>query len=328
MENSSSVVEWALKNSRRLALAVQKVRWINEWLPGYFDYHIEVSVGGKVHKGRGTDASEQTAFIKAVAEALERAACYGLENPWGTAAHTDRKAAEKRAYAELLGMDRALCHHYCRIKGKRVALEELKPIIPVKNLIKKLNDHGLVIELCELRPAKDARVFSAYGWAKTASHEFPGIISGFGTSDIRQDAARQAVLECLRKFLAIFIGKTVSPIPLEDLKRDKSPWWHIWTMAKSAASKSYLMRNIVPSNGEEAAQIPEDISAESMRFSRLNALDELFPDLPLLFMQAHSPKLLRPQFGETIIDPETKKRLECFNGGPVAIDLSVPHFYG
>ena len=328
MENSSPVVEWALKNSRRLTLAVQKVTWIDEWLPGYFDYHVEISVGGKVYKGRGTDASEQTAFVKAVAESLERAACYGLENPWGTAAHTDQRAAEKRAYAELLGMDRALCHHYCRIKGNRVALEELKPVIPVKNLIKKLNDHGLVLELCELRPAKDAGVFSAYGWAKTASREFPGIISGFGTSDVRQDAAKQAVLECLRKFLAIFIGKTVSPAPLDDLKRDKSPWWHIWSMAGSAASKAYLMRNIVPGNGDEATQIPENISAKCMSFSRISSLDELFPDLPLLFIQAHSPRLLRPQFGETIIDPETKKRLEDFNGRPIDVDLSVPHFYG
>ena len=328
MENSSSVTEWALENSRRLALTVQKVTWIDEWLPGYSDYHIEVSVGGKIHKGRGTDASEQTAFIKAVAESLERAACYGLETPWGTAAYTDQKTAEKRAYAELLGMDRALCHHYCKIKGKRVALEELSPVIPVKNLIKKLNNHGLVLELCELRPAQDARVFSAYGWAKASSCKYPGIISGFGASDIRLDAARQAVLECLRKFLAIFIGKTISAVSLDDLKRDKSPWWHIWSMTGSAASKSYLMRNILPGDVEKGEQIPENISIECMRFSRLNSLDEIFPDLPLLFMQAHSPRLLRPQFGETVIDPETKKRLEDFNGGLVDIDLSVPHFYG
>jgi len=328
MENSSLIVDWVLQNSRGLGLTVQKVTWIDEWLPGYFDYHVEVSVGGHIHKGRGTDSSEQLAFVKAAAEALERAACYSLDNPWGTAAHSDPKEAERRAYAELLGMDRALCHHYCKTKGAPVALEELKSVLPVNTLVKQLARHGLTMSLCELRPAKDARVFSAYGWALKEFPGFPGVISGFGTSDIWQDAARQAVLECLRKFLALFIGGVAKPAPLEVLKQQKSPWWHIWTMAESAASKSYLLKNLLADSGIHEAQRPEDISIDCASFSRIDSLDKVLPGLPLLFMQARSPRLLHPQFGETIIDPETKKRLIAFNAGLINVDLSVPHFYG
>ena len=139
MENSSPVVDWVLQNSSRLALSVQKVTWIDEWLPGYSDYHVEVSIGGKVHKGRGTDASEQTAFIKAVAESLERAACHGLITH-GARPRTQTRDCGERAYAELLAW---IVRYVITTQDKRnrVALEELNQLSG-KNLIKNLTITG------------------------------------------------------------------------------------------------------------------------------------------------------------------------------------------
>lgn len=115
--------------------------------------------------------------------------------------------------------------------------------------------------------------------------------------------------------------------PIENYKTKGSPRWHFWE-TQTAASMKHLTDYLIPKPGQEPQYTPEKISVKDVGFSRIGTLDSLFPDLPLSIVQAHSAKLIKPQFGPFVDDTETMKRLAEFNEAPVRVDTSVPHFYG
>ena len=206
MENNQELIDWALANAEKLSLKVTRLTGINEWLPGHFDYHISMSVAGVEVFGRGTDTEEPRAFLKAVAEAVERAACQDLEYPWATSTHTEQQQAALRAYRELLGMDRALCHHFTGTKVRTLSLAILNDRVLADFLDGAGKKHGVKICLCEMRPSVDSYVAVAYAWM-SGSDNPPGVLSGYGCAGTLPDASRQAIVECVRKIGPIFIER-------------------------------------------------------------------------------------------------------------------------
>ena len=172
---------------------------------------------GKDFAGRGIDSDEKTAFDKACAEAIERAICWTLKAPAAMAAFPDEEGARSRAYYELVGIDRAICHHFCRQRLHPCSFGTLGKSIPAANIQKMAAANRLEINLFELRPVADARVISAIAWSKDPRHPVKGFVAGFGTGPSQENAALSAVLECLRTAAAVFIGGAGPEEPLNSL---------------------------------------------------------------------------------------------------------------
>lgn len=328
MENNQKLIDWALANADRLQLKVTRLTGIDEWLRGYFDYHVSMTVRDNGVFGRGTDTEEPRAFLKAVSEAVERAACDGLDYPWATATHTDKKQASIRAYRELLGMDRALCHHFTGTRLKTLELSTLNDAGLAHSLEKACKKHGITLRLCEMRPAADACVAVAYAW-RAESSDPPGVLSGYGCAEALPEAGRQAIIECVRKIGPIFIEENKPKEKMSELESAHSPWWHVWKMSQETAGIDYLRSVLLPASGETISYASEALSIDDVNFREVQGFKTLFPDVPCTVMQAYSSKLIYPQFGRTVIAPVTQARLTAFCGGNCRkIETGVPHLYG
>lgn len=320
-----SLVDWALENATKLNLAATRVSWVDEWLPGHFDYQVSITVDGVAHVGRGIDQSEETAFAKSLSEALERAAVSGLNNPWATAAYPDLSGAEERAYYELLGIDRVICHHYCHRPARRLSSSSAGSSFPGAALTRMLRRHKLELVLLEFTPALDARITGAFVFSTVADKAIKGFIKGYGVAKTVGDAVANAIVECMRNVTAVFLGGA-KPEPQELLCRPTNPRWHFW-QAQSAESLAYFRRHFLARSTEQTLE-PESISKKDASFLGIYHMENYFHDIPLSFVQASSCKLLKPQFGEFRFNPSTLRRLETFNEGQLAGHPSVPHFYG
>jgi hypothetical protein len=327
MENSKRLIDWAISNSKKLNLEVTTVEWIYEWLPGYFDYQIKIKLNNNTYTGRGTDTNESVSFAKGLAEALERFAFSFLQNRWCSAAYYDYVGAAQRAYYELLAIDRVLCHHFCKKKFRMLSFDEIKLIDGINHLIKILEKNQLKMGIYELRPSMDAKVVSTLIWSTNSKHPIQGFVAGFGCDRNLKDAIIHSILECLRNAVAIFVGELKAK-PEELYCSPTNPRWHFWQALKKE-SREYLEKYLIPKPGEEINLEVEDISINDVNFTQINTLNSIFPDIPLVFVQATSDKLIKPQFGKFFPDTHTINRLKVFHGGPLEIDTNIPpHFYG
>lgn len=316
--------DWALKNSSKFSLKVSRYSWVKEWLPGFFDYSVEIFVEDRKFRGRGIDRVEEVAFEKAVAEAIERCSVTlsDLSNLWATAAYPTLEGARERAYCELLGIDRVLCHHFCKVKMQNIPEEAISGFDWAR--LKKLYvTKGLSIDLYGLRPAQDAMSVCAI----SAGGRVPGFVAGFGTSKTIASAALTAVFECVRTAAVCFFSDYRPKNPISELKRRGEPMWHFW-MAQEKESLDYLRENLIPKPGEKVHILPENISQNDAEFRELLNVGALFPGVPLKVVKAISDKLLEPQFGVVSATEPVLRRLETFSGRKIDILTSVPHFYG
>jgi len=328
MADTSRLTDWVLSKSADLGLRVTALQWVNTWLPGFYDYRVRIAVQGKDFIGRGLDADEKTAFDKASAEAIERAMCWTLKAPAAMAAFPDEEGAKRRAYYELVGIDRAVCHHFCRLPFRPASFAALGKSVPVSTIKKMAAASQLEIRLFELRPVTDARVFSAIAWSGDPRHPVKGFVAGFGTGSYQETAALGAILECLRTATAVFIGGACPEEPLNSLKARRSPWWHIW-QAQTEESMKHFREYLLPRDQAQAQDWrPEEICINDVTFKRLSTPHTLFDGLPLVVLCAVSQKLIEPQYGDFRLSENSMQRFRAFNGGAVSIDVSVPHFYG
>jgi hypothetical protein len=330
MANNSALIDWVLPKISALNINISRAQWVDKWLPGYFDYRVTMPFNGEVCVGRGIAKSEILSFEKAITEVFERASVkfpQFVGCSWGTAGFPDFDGAKKRAYFELLAIDRVLCHHFCKKKIKPVPLFVLNDRLTLKVLEKNLFKNKIQFNLYELTPAMDARVVVALASGKESSHPVPGFVAGFGSGENLSDIALQATLECLRTAIAVFVEGERSEVALDSLKNKKSPWWHIW-MLQTIESENYVREYLLPKTEAQENVLPEDLSGSDIEFHAINTLKNMFSDIPVVFVQARSNKLLSPQFGDFVADCKTIKRLENFSKKEFVLDVPVPHFYG
>ena len=327
MENIPELIGWALSNAKRLKLKATRLTGIDEWLPGYFDYHIRLEFNGCEVFGRGTDKDEARAFLKSISEAIERISCHDLAYPWATATHSDTSQAARSAYRELLGMDRALCHHFTGAKIRPLEAKILEPDIRTGALKKCCDSYGIALRLFEMRPAADSFIAAAFGWPERSGVP-PGLLSGYGCAGTLAEAARQAAIECIRKIGPIFVEKIKPEEGMAELEKKGGPWWHIWKMSQESAGLNYLKTTLIPSNTDDVRFTAENIAETDMHFREITKLKEHFPDIPCVVMQAYSDRLLMPQFGKPAANEAMMLRLKVFNGENTGVELSIPHMYG
>lgn len=327
MANTSRLVDWALSNSSRLSLKVTKLGWISDWLPGHYDYQVAITCKAAVYRGRGIDTEEPVAFAKAVAEAFERFAMAGFENPWATAAYIDYDGAAARAYYELVGIDRALCHHFCKERFGQLELAALPEQFNLKRLKIVMEKNNLETQLFELRPVTDAKICTMMTWHKDPRHNVQGFVNGYGCAQTIEKAAVSAAYECLRTAAAVYLGGAKPDRPLKELKQPGSAWYHFWA-SQTKECLDYFTDYLLPAKNYILPLAPERLSRKDVVIEQVSTLSRDFPDIPLVIAQAKSNRFIKPQFGASRLDVAAVKRLTEFCGHPVESVVTVPHFYG
>ena len=327
MANISRLIDWTLKNSAKISLKVTKLGWISEWLVGHFDYQVAIKWEGVIYRGRGIDAEEPLAFGKAVAEAFERFAMTGFDNPWATAAYLDYEVAATRAYFELVGIDRALCHHYCKTRFTKRDFSILPERFQLQKLKKTLEKNNLEAGLFELRPVLDAKICTMMVWHKDPKHKIRGFVNGYGCASDIDAASASAAYECLRTAAAVYVGGARPDKPLEVLNQPGNAWYHFWA-TQSDECMDYFKNNLYPVDSFVPQLFAEPLSRKDVSIERISTLDRDFPTIPLVIAQAKSDKFIKPQFGPFQPNESTIKRLTEFCGHLVDPDVLVPHFYG
>ena len=206
MAHSNELTSWLLENADLLDLRATELTWARDWgLKSYHDFQISIAVDGKRFIGRGTAASEELAFLKAGAEAIERAYCGGLGiHSVGVAAHVDEKSAQENAINEWIERDTFICHFYT--KTPFLPVMDLRPQVfeGFSGVVAKLDSFGITLRLFRAESARYPVVL-AVASGLNASPAWGGIV-GLGSNSNERASTQSALLEALRNVAAIVLG--------------------------------------------------------------------------------------------------------------------------
>ena len=193
MENTKKLTKWLLNNDKALKLKVTKVRWVDEWLPGFFDFSIKIELNGIKFIGRGVDENQGVAFVKAGSEAIERAVCNSNSIPtFGVAAHTELHKAKENAKLEVIERDRFFCHFLTKTPFRNITGLKLEGI-DLERIENKLLERDIRLRFLEMNSI--CGVSSTMCLASSDNKSF-GII-GLGASSDIYKALEHALIECL-----------------------------------------------------------------------------------------------------------------------------------
>ncbi len=325
MENTAPLINWVLKNKKKLNIKVTRLNWTDSWLPGFHDYQTEMTIHDQTFIGRGTDQNEELAFGKSISEIFEGLATSfsPINAVTGIAAHPDINIAKENAYLELLAFDRAFCHYYSQMPFKIIDLSVLENKSQFEKIKFKLENRDLCLNIYELTPTLDAVIVVAFIW----NYKIPnkGFVAGFGCSKNLNSATYHAVLECLRESVAIFIYNQPLPKNLNNLFANNRPEWHFWNNL-NLNSLTYLQTNLIKNH---VSLLPtENINISTVNFNHVKEVNQMFEDLPIYVVSSESEKLITPQFGNFSITEKNSERLSLFKKENIVINFSQSHFYG
>ncbi|MBX2994961.1 MAG: YcaO-like family protein [Bdellovibrionaceae bacterium] len=112
MASSQRALAWLLERSGSLELQIAQQDWLEEILEGWIDLQCTFQFEGRQLATWGASDNNDTALLKAFAEALERLAMLtsAHQNSNGFAAHIDPVEARRNAKLELIERDLFFCH--------------------------------------------------------------------------------------------------------------------------------------------------------------------------------------------------------------------------
>ena len=310
MEDKKRLSQWLLDNYKELELKATQVKWVREWLPGFSDFEVSITISGKVHRGRGIDRNQNLAFTKAGAEALERAICN--ENKilsCGVATHTDLESAKLNAKTELIERDRFFCHYLTQTPFKKITTNVSG--IDLSSLREKLKIHDVTIKIFEMKPLNGIKSAACLSHGKKT-----GVVLGLGASENKETAIKKSLIECLTNTIASLSGK-LSPL-------DSSEYKGKYKKALSVANNH--LQSIYFGSGEESKwgpgtesrrshgvcgketdeSIREEscglVSSDSFTYQILETKNSLLKQCPLVTVKCENPFLQKSFYGD--FDPK------------------------
>ncbi|MEZ4742896.1 MAG: YcaO-like family protein [Bdellovibrionota bacterium] len=216
MASDKKLGRWLYNNREALNLQVLQGRWVDEWLPGYQDLRVEITLDHKIYNGRGVDRDTDMALIKAGAEAIERFACdkYGIHSS-GVASHITERQAKENARLELLERDGFLCHFYTKTPFEEVPDDVKEALnfdfiqnrlcgLGVEIVLKKVNQTSPLIAVCLAR-------------RKGSTSNFQAIV-GLGANKEILIACEKALIECLSNVVWRLEQNDFPSIGIEDFQ--------------------------------------------------------------------------------------------------------------
>ncbi|PIQ68573.1 MAG: hypothetical protein COV91_03530 [Candidatus Taylorbacteria bacterium CG11_big_fil_rev_8_21_14_0_20_46_11] len=321
MDDYKELNNWIVAHSRSLDLQVERLGWVNRWLPEFHDFLVMGKAFGRTFEGRGTDKNEEYAFYKAFSELIERIYCFGQKiNSNGVAAHIDRVQATANAKKELVERDAILCHYLTKTPFRR--LEGVSLPKKFEELSSRLKKYGITLTL--------GRALSAVeNWHVAICHadggEDFGILCGFGCDENLSCAFESAILECMINVVAHLDGNLDLPsLSVNELYKKET--------AKSLDHKrvhfahKFFKLKTCEANFDAFAKI------EGLEFEiqTLKGPLPLFDSIPIHVTRATSRKLQNVYYGKNKNEHFNFGRLSAFAGKELSLGMLpiVPHPIG
>lgn len=224
MADSSKLATWLVDNAEALNLQVKRLHWVRDWkLSQWSDVQVSIDIEGRTFIGRGTARGEELAFVKAGAEAIERAYCSGHQiHTMGVAAHTSIASAQENVLNELNERDAFFCHFYTKT-----------PFLPLPESYLSDQTRSFMGAFDEIRSLGiGLRLFRALSYGnpvfvciaegQRASPAWGGII-GLGSNAHEPRAIESAFFECLRNVAAVAVNGPPETLTKEDFAQIQSP---------------------------------------------------------------------------------------------------------
>lgn len=197
MENSK-IIDWILRNKDTFNLKVTRVTGLNHILNEYYDYVVEIKMSGRSFSGRGTDKTEDVAFLKAFSESIER--YFTHKNNFlttnGIAVHYDKDECILNAKMELIERDIFLCHFL--LGGKLIKFENKQ----TKLFQERLWLQNINVDFYKISDDKKYKCVLVFV-SNSKQSICDKIIFGVSCKNNLDSAIEQATVEALRDFINI-----------------------------------------------------------------------------------------------------------------------------
>jgi hypothetical protein len=224
MADSQRLTSWLLENSERLNLQATEFTWPREWgMAELFDFQITIEIQGQTFIGRGTATNEDTALVKAGAEAIERAFCTGHGiSTLGVAVQTDEHQARVNSLNELFERDAFFSHYYLR---KPFAVFDSAEVKELKDrfspVFEKLHARNIACRFFEAGSSLQPVILCIMSGIN-AQPQFGGVI-GLGSNDNLAAATLSAFLEAARNVANVIDSNSVDQISEQEFSKLKKP---------------------------------------------------------------------------------------------------------
>ncbi len=209
MENFHKIAFWAAHNKLTLNTRFERLTYVNEWLPGYFDFSAKIESNNRKYVGRSISQNSNESIGIALVEAIERMHFdqkiqLGIN---GTAAHFDPILAQEAAKMELIERDFFLCHHLLKIPFQRGQLDlSFLPEITLLSLQTKMKEHSIDLSVLY---SKSGPYCLSVSLARFHNHANKPFVRGFGLSQDAATAAKKSFFEIIRNISFISSSLTL-----------------------------------------------------------------------------------------------------------------------
>ena len=323
MEDKKELSRWLLDNSEDLHLRATQWKWVEEWIPQFYDFEASIVVDGQTFRGRGIDTNSDLAFTKAGAEAIERAIC--MENriaTHGVAVHTDDELARLNARNELVERDRFFCHYLTRTAFQKKTIETTHTPadgsisegvgVDFESIQNKLETHGVEIYVFNMAPLNSIQSVICISQGKGI-----GFTIGLGASENPHTATQKALTECLMNTIAT-LHKKPPPLHINSTLAPPATWpvsyrRLYWQQKKILSENHWIL------DGDSVFDNPESVEPDSFQYTELKSKNRLLQEAPITTVRclnSHLQKSLDGVFKPSHIN---MKRLRQFPGKPVKI---------
>ncbi len=296
MAHTEKLGRWLIDNSDAINLQVQRSLWVREWLPGFFDVGVQIEVASKIFKGRGFAENEDLAFLKAGAEAIERAICneYKIRSN-GVAVHTGEDAAKLGAKLELIERDLILAHHFCGARPLKILdLDSRK--VDFKKIRSQLRDQEIWVELYELSASPEIRAVHCVATDSKNQSRFGSIMGSSCTIDL-ESCCIKALSECLINVVAWLSGGNTQALTLAEFnsKSSHEPVDHsaLYLHPESKTFLDYLSKR----NTSHCPQT--EVNLDKIEVTELRSFDSILNSAPIFCYKAFSNQLQSIFYGPT-----------------------------
>lgn len=288
-------VNHILANAESLELKVKKLSWGSDYLGGLYDFRIKTNLFGEDAWGVGIDIDEETAFLKAFSESVERAYCKKSDiRSSGVSVHWTVEDAKRNSLNELIERDVFLCHFLTGEGAKRIE----NPLIQEIN--GTLSKRSCRVKVYQLSSINEHCIFLTIG-----ENGATGNIVGLGSAVDSETALQKSVTECLFRLVAES-GNTVS----EQVGVVSSPVDHYnFHLSNSILKDSKLILNSSFSNKVEVFSFNLDVD-----WNIVGNLGEVVPGLDLYVVKGDAPSLQNMFYGEISENKVNFPRLREFFG--------------
>lgn len=323
MASSQRALAWLLERSGSLELQIAQQDWIEDILEGWIDLQCTFTFEGRHLATWGASDNNDTALLKAFAEALERLAMLtsSHENSNGFAAHIDPIEARRNAALELIERDLFFCHFLTKTPLRRFNVPS--NWFWASDAADWAEQHGLSLGFYHLGST------GLFCRIDGRHHENAfGLISGLAFKPTHEASALSAFVEAGRAATV----QRLLPFPTKSLSI--SEFWelsapnfgHHGRLALDvgyASSLDWFFADETASDGP----VGRELDASVIQTEDLDLNIEALSDCPYVFARAFSEQAQSLFTGQVRADVVNLPRLSAFAGRELTLeDLNpLPH---